>query len=116
VALPPEIEIVDPAHPLFGRRFRLLAVCGPVHPAARLRVAYGGGPFLTLPMAATDLAPRPPGTGAPCKLSVEALRDLLTVAGEPVAPCRSSPASYGPACRRGSAGRSPKTSPRRSGR
>ncbi len=116
MALPPEVEVVDPAHPLFGRRFRLLSACGPAHPAARLRVAYGAALSLTLPTAATDLAPRPPGAGTPCKLSVEALRDLLTVAGEAVAPCQSSPASSGPAYRRGSAGRSPKTSPRHSGR
>ena len=119
VALGSEVEVIDAGHPLFGRRFRLVSVLGPAHPQARLRVAYGDGLFLTLPLEATDLAPRsPPPCGTACKLSVEALRDLLTVAGETVAPCRSNPSNSGPSCRcrPGSAGRSPRISRQLSGR
>ncbi|CAA9210480.1 MAG: hypothetical protein AVDCRST_MAG04-93 [uncultured Acetobacteraceae bacterium] len=108
--------MVDPTHPLFGRRFRLIGPADPGRPATRARVAHGSGCFLTLARSATNLEPQPDRPCAPPKLSVEALRDLLTVAGEAVAPCRSSPARSGAASRRGSAGRSPATSPRPSGR
>jgi hypothetical protein len=116
MALLSGIEVVDPTHPLFGRRFPLIGPADPDRPVTRVRVAFGSGSFLTLPRSATDLERQPDRPCAPPKLSVEALRDLLTVAGEAVAPCRSSPARSGAASRRGSAGRSPATSPRRSGR
>ena len=110
------MEIVDPAHPLFGRRFRLASPPGPIHPSAQIRLIFGSELVLTIPAAATDLLPPPPQMCAAPKLSVEALRDLLTVAGEAVAPCPSSPVRSGAASPHGCVGRSPTTSPQRSGR
>jgi len=54
---------------------------GPLHPSAQLQLIFGSELVLTVPAAATDLAPPPPRVCAAPKLSVEALRDLLTVAG-----------------------------------
>src|SRR3712207_16138 len=100
----PEIEVVDPTHPLCGRRFRLIGPDGPGRPVARVRVAFGSGCVLTLPRAATNLEAQPDRLFVPPKLSAEALRDLLTVAGEAVASCRSTPPRSGAASRRGCAG------------
>ena len=66
-----EVEVIDAGHPLFGRRFRLVSVLGPAHPQARLRVAYGDGLFLTLPLEATDLAPR---SASPMRHGLQAQR------------------------------------------
>jgi hypothetical protein len=111
-----EVEVVDRTHPLFGRRFRLIGPGDVDRLPARVRVAFGLGCVITLARSATDLERQPDRPFVPTKLSAEALRDLLTVAGEAVAPCRSTPARSGTGSRRGSAGRSPAISPRPCGR
>ncbi len=80
-----EIEVTDPAHPLFGRRFHLLPYHGPLHEATHVRVLYRDGIHLRIPARATTLAPaRPPRQS---KLSLEPIIDLLTVAEDCEALC-----------------------------
>ena len=45
-----EIEVTDPTHPLFGRRFPLRSVSAPAHGAGHVFVAYRGHMTLRLPL------------------------------------------------------------------
>ena len=105
-----EIEVTDPRHPLFGRRFLLVSVSARRRDGHAL-VAYRDRVLLKLPIAATSLAPRP-SCEPPCKLTREALEELIALADEcGVAPCPFDPNASGDACPTNSAPRSPKTSP-----
>jgi hypothetical protein len=106
-----EVEVTDPGHPLFGRRFPLVSV-------SRLRASGGGHAFvayqdrmlLKLPVAATSLAPRLPG-GVPSKLTVEAMQELIALtedSGE--VPCSSGLNASGHASPRRCGARSPRMS------
>ena len=99
-----QVEVIDPTHPLFGRRFRLLAVTRALHSGEFARVEYRPGITMQLPLSVTSLGPVPV-RGRPTKLTPEALAALVLVAGEREAACSSSPATSGPACPRPSAGR-----------
>jgi hypothetical protein len=114
MALPDEVEVIDPAHPLHGRRFRLLSISRTVQTAGHVWVEYRPGILLMLPIPATSLRPAAPRAIA-TKLCLEALEDLVATAGESEGPCPSSPAMSGRPCRRACAGKSPSTSPRSSG-
>ena len=70
--------MTDPAHPLFGRRFRVLSVSHPPQRPGHVTVAYHEGMRLRIPVPATSLAPvsaPPPRT----KLTRAALLDLLSL-------------------------------------
>lgn len=109
-ALPVEVEVTDPTHPLFGRRFRLIAVTRTLQSGAYARVDYRPGNPLVLPLRVTSLSSGPADGRARTKLTPEALAELVAVAGESEAACPSNPETYGPACGQGSAGRLPATS------
>jgi hypothetical protein len=115
LALPDEVEVTDPAHPLHGRRFRLLSASRTVQTAGHVRVEYRPGILLMLPIPATSLRPAGP-RAIPAKLCLEALEDLVATAGESEEACPSSPARSGEPCRRARVGKSSPTSPRSSGR
>ena len=51
-----EIEVTDPAHPLFGRRFPLLSVSDPNYYVGHAYVSYRDYMVLCLELSATDLA------------------------------------------------------------
>ena len=77
---PEEVTIRDPRHPLFGRCFvvlrRLARRAGNVLPS--FEVEHRGGGTLLIPEAACE----PPLTGeSDVKLSVEGLRELISLAG-----------------------------------
>src|SRR4051794_38553078 len=110
-----EIEVTDPRHPLYGRRFRLLTVTSGVRSAQLARVVYRPDIFLLLPISVTSLHP-PATRSVPTKLCLEALEDLLRVTAEREGECRSTPTTSGEACRPACAGRSRTTSPPCSGR
>jgi hypothetical protein len=110
-----DIEVTDPWHPLYGRRFRLVAVTSGARSAQLARVVYRPDIFLLLPISVTDLHP-PAICGVPTKLCLEALEDLLRVAAERGEKCRSIPATSGEACQPASAERSRTISPPCSGR
>src|SRR5438552_6213326 len=110
-----EVEVMDPRHPLYRRRFRLLSVVRGRRSPGFVYVEYRLDVSLILPISATSLQ----ATVAhivPTKLSLEALGDLVTVAEGREGECRSSPAMSGEACLRACAGRSPTISPSSSGR
>ncbi len=50
-----EIEVTDPTHPLFGRRFPLLSVSDPARSVGHVSVSYRGYMALRIETAATDL-------------------------------------------------------------
>jgi len=49
--------VTDPAHPLFGRRFRVLSISHPPQAPGHVVVAYRDFMRLRLPVRATDLSP-----------------------------------------------------------
>src|SRR5215218_10778316 len=113
LALPDEVEVTDPAHPLHGRRFRLLSASQTVQTAGHVWVEYRPGVLLMLPIPATSLRPAGPHA-IPAKLCLEALEELVATAGESEGACPSNPARSGEPCRPASAGKSSRTSPRSS--
>jgi hypothetical protein len=74
---PTEIEVTDPTHPLYGRRFSLAAIRRPRPTAGHVLVTYGDRMLLRLPIDATNLAsrPRPMGT----KLSQAAVSEFVAL-------------------------------------
>ena len=69
LALPDEVEVTDPAHPLHGRRFRLLSASRTVQTAGHVRVEYRPGILLMLPIQATSLRPAAPRPSRPSSAS-----------------------------------------------
>src|SRR2546422_2404273 len=57
---PTEVEVTDPTHPLFGRRFALLSTRPRPHSVGYIFVAYRNTMVLRLPHAATSLVAAPP--------------------------------------------------------
>ncbi len=110
-----EVEVIDPRHPLYRRRFRLLSVVQGQRSAGFVFVEYRLDISLTIPISATSLQAIVIDK-IRTKLSLEALGDLLTVAGGHEGRCRSSPAMSGATCRQACAGRSRRISPSSSGR
>jgi hypothetical protein len=93
----PEVEVTDPKHPLFGRRFPLRSLNAPSLGASHVFVAYRGYMTLRLPLAATNLmAPRP---SIITKLTPAAVVDLLALAETCDGLCLSNPVPSGDACR-----------------
>ena len=73
-------------------------------------VAHQGRVLLRLPLAATNLAPRPPD-GVPSKLTAEAVAELIALTEDGgVAACSSDPDASGDAPPRRCGARSPRTS------
>src|SRR5947209_10081427 len=92
-----EIEVTDPTHPLFGRRFPLRSISAPVQGVAHAFVAYQGQMTLRLPLPATNLTtPRP---CSPTKLTRDAITDLCAVAEQSDSPCLAHPTPSGRASR-----------------
>lgn len=91
------IEVTDPAHPLFGRRFALVSGRGPnASGGGHILVAFRDHILLRLPSAATSLASRTPG-GMASKLTIEAMQELVTLTeNSGVEACSSGPSASGP--------------------
>ena len=88
-----EIEVTDPTHPLFGRRF-LLRSPYPQRPQAdHVFVAYQEFMVLRIPRAATNLTPQPPRI--PTTLTAHAITDLLALAAQCEVVCRTIPEPSG---------------------
>jgi hypothetical protein len=104
----PAVEVIDPRHPLFGRRFPLRSLSAPSPGASHVFVAYRGYMTLRLPLAATNLlAPRP---SIITKLTHAAVVDLLALAETCGGPCLSNPMPSGDAYRQTGNTASPKKS------
>jgi len=105
-----EVEVTEPRHPLFGRRFPLRSVALYGQGAAHVFVAYRGM-TLRLPIQATNLtAPLP---SSRTKLTHAAITDLVALAAGCEGVWPSHPAPSGGASRQ--VGKSPSsTNSRRS--
>jgi hypothetical protein len=108
-----EIEVIEPGHPLFGRRFPVVSVSRPraTSEGGHALVAHQGRVLLRLPLAATSLAARPLSDGGRSKLTAEAAAELVALAEDSeVAACSSGPNASGDAPPRRCGARSPMTS------
>jgi hypothetical protein len=76
---PEKVTVTDPAHPLFRREFVLAAISGSAVNGHAV-VVWRGDVVLRLPIRATSLCPEPPRLPA-SKLSLQAIRDLVRLAG-----------------------------------
>ncbi|WP_210161260.1 hypothetical protein, partial [Bradyrhizobium sp. ORS 285] len=121
VAVCDEVEVVDPRHPLYGRRYRLISVgkestkrgaCK--EPFAR--VHYRFGLTLLLPLGVTNLERNTLSRAAPTKLDLGALQDLIALAEESEGTCPSNLDRSGEAYRKRSGKRSRKISAKSCGR
>jgi hypothetical protein len=91
-----EIEIVDPTHPLFGRRFALLSPAATPPRSETILVNYREAMALRIPISATNLAfTQPP---RPCKLTFASISDLLALAEHCEVLCQFNPIKSGDGC------------------
>jgi len=77
---PTEIEVTDPTHPLFGRRFALLSTRPRPHSVGYIFVAYRDTMVLRLSQVATSLVAAPPESEPTTKLTSHAVTELISVA------------------------------------
>jgi hypothetical protein len=92
----PEIEIVDPTHPLFGRRFPLLHTSTTLTGPGFAWVLYRGYMQLRVPLSVTNLSAAAPAFRA--QLTAEAIQELLALAGQYGLLCPSPPDTSGAVC------------------
>jgi hypothetical protein len=110
-----EIEVTDPTHPLFGRRFPLLSMFAPRHSPGRVLVAYRDQLVLSIPLLATSIAP--PRPTHPTKLTSQAVTELISLAEQYGVPsCPTDLTTAGNACRHSSKPKSSRTLQRSSRR
>ena len=102
------MEVTDPTHPLFQRKFRLLSVsrgnCGTVH----VTVRYRGDISIRLPAHFTSLSTLAKTT-IRSKLTADAVRELLAFVKENES-CPHQPRKSGKTSRRKCGKKSPKKS------
>jgi hypothetical protein len=91
-----EVEVTDPTHPLFGRRFPLLSLSTPLQGDGHVRVAYDQQMTLRIPREATNLGPTRPRSQT--KLTLAALTEFLTLAEQYEVLCPTDPKKSGLAC------------------
>ena len=98
-----EVEVTDPAHPLFGRRFEILSVHDAPGLVGHVHVSHRGHMHIRIELRATDLAPSPPPLPA-TKLTSQAVIELAQLAGQcevlyaaqPAQRCLGKPIAGGP--------------------
>jgi hypothetical protein len=76
---PDEIEVTDPSHPLFGRRFPVRHISRQPNSPGYAYVSYREFMTLRIPLPATQLAAPCPSERNRTKLTAEAIRDLLSL-------------------------------------
>ena len=75
-----EVEVTDPGHPLFGRRFVLLSTRPRPHSVGYIFVCYRDTMVLRIPQAATSLVTPPPAAQLLTKLTSHAITELISCA------------------------------------
>jgi hypothetical protein len=75
-ANPTDIEVVDPAHPLYGRRFAMVSVSRPHNGPRQALVIYQNDIMVHIPVSATNLSFKP-SILSKAKLSPDALAELV---------------------------------------
>jgi len=73
-----EIEVTDPRHPLFGRRFKVFSWSSSSYSAGFVTVIYHDPMRLRIPLSATALAP--PRQVGISKLTLAGVTELVTLA------------------------------------
>jgi hypothetical protein len=81
------VEITDPSHPLFGRRFPVVFVGAPFNPSPHVFVTYRENIVLRIPVSATNLVP--PRAAPHAKFTLQALDDLILLAKQCEVLCMS---------------------------
>jgi hypothetical protein len=89
-----EIEVTDPTHPLFGRRFPLLSAHPQAPTATHVFVTYQGFMVLRIPRAGTNLLPQLPRVST--TLTSHAITDLIALAEQCEVLCPTPPGPSGP--------------------
>ena len=92
------VEVTDPTHPLFQRKFRLLAVSRSICGTAQVTVQYRNELTLRLPQQSTSLSGLA-GITVRSKLTAAAVRDLLAFVTENES-CPRGPRKSGSTSRR----------------
>jgi hypothetical protein len=115
------VEVVDPRHPLYGRRYRLISIGKETTTRGACkeffaRVHYRFGLTLLVPLGVTNLERNGLPRAASTKLSLDALQDLIALAEESEGTCPSSLERSGAVCRKRSGKRSQKISAKSCGR
>jgi len=87
------IEIVDPTHPLYGRRFHVVWLYQPAQGPGFVDVLYREHIRLRLPVSATDRAACPLALSR-TKLTMEAIQQLIALVKE-CHSCRNQSATSG---------------------
>ena len=77
---PTEVEVTDPGHPLFGRRFVLLSTRPRSYSVGYLFVASRDTMVLRIPQTATNLVSPPPPSVLLSKLTSHAITELISLA------------------------------------
>ena len=88
-----EIEVTDPTHPLFGRRFSVRRIGDTWHGASHVFVVYRQHMTLRIPLAATTLLPTRPHLRT--KLTLDAVQELVTLAEQVPTLCLPDPTTSG---------------------
>jgi hypothetical protein len=88
-----DVEVTDPTHPLFGRRFPLLSVSSRPNAVGYVYVSYREYMILRIPKDATNLAPAQ--STLQTKLTVDAVEQLISVAEECKVLCQKTSSSCG---------------------
>ena len=92
-----EIEVTDPTHPLFGRRFPVRSISAPERGGIYVLVLYRHTFTLRIPLSASNLAP--PRSAAFTKLTSDSVAQLITLAEQCEAVCPPDPQTSGDSCR-----------------
>lgn len=103
-SVPDELEVTDPFHPLYGRRFKVHSLTGGAVETARVYVEYRDGIRLQILQCSTNLSLLEPA-GLRSKLTAAAVKEFLALVQE-YEPCLSRPRKSGPVSRRQSGKRS----------
>src|SRR5262249_55623986 len=91
---PEVIEVTDPTHPLYGRRFQVLSISHPPQGPGHVVVAYRSSLRLRIPVPATDRTPDSAARSS-TKFTRDALLDLLALWKEDPAACADHPGPSG---------------------
>src|SRR2546429_4618135 len=90
-----EVEVTDPGHPLFGRRFVLLSTRPRAHSMGYLFVAYRDTMVLRIPQTATNVVAPPPASAPLSKLTSHAITELISLAEQCEVLCPATQSTSG---------------------
>ncbi len=93
------VQVIDPAHPLFGRCFAVHSISRPAQGLGHVFVIYQDDVRLRIRLAATDLSPCPLPAHR-TKFTLESIRQFVALTQECAPPCSSNPLPSGTGCPR----------------